>query len=136
MPPASPASRPARAFFIARQIMTSPYKGIPRTAMGRSRLTGGVFPSQHRLSAPIPGHRAGGRVEDMIEMHALTKRYGATTAVSDLTFTVQPGTVTGFLGPNGAGKPVTGFRPLFRRRCRWGVICNPAMRSRSRWLVF
>ena len=43
----------------------------------------------------------------MIEIHGLTKRYGATTAVSDLTFTVQPGTVTGFLGPNGAGKSTT-----------------------------
>ena len=44
---------------------------------------------------------------DMIEIHALTKCYGATAAVSDLTFTVQPGTVTGFLGPNGAGKSTT-----------------------------
>jgi ABC-2 type transport system ATP-binding protein len=44
---------------------------------------------------------------DMIELHALTKRYGSTTAVADLTFTVQPGTVTGFLGPNGAGKSTT-----------------------------
>jgi ABC-type multidrug transport system ATPase subunit len=44
---------------------------------------------------------------DMIEIHALTKRYGSTTAVADLTFTVQPGTVTGFLGPNGAGKSTT-----------------------------
>ena len=43
----------------------------------------------------------------MIEIHELTKRYGATTAVSDLTFTVRPGTVTGFLGPNGAGKTTT-----------------------------
>ncbi len=43
----------------------------------------------------------------MIEIHALTKRYGATTAVSDLTFSVQPGVVTGFLGPNGAGKTTT-----------------------------
>ena len=43
----------------------------------------------------------------MIELHALTKRYGPTTAVSDLTFTVRPGTVTGFLGPNGAGKSTT-----------------------------
>ena len=43
----------------------------------------------------------------MIEIHGLTKRYGATTAVSDLTFTVKPGTVTGFLGPNGAGKTTT-----------------------------
>ena len=43
----------------------------------------------------------------MIEIRALTKRYGRTTAVSDLTFTVQPGMVTGFLGPNGAGKSTT-----------------------------
>ena len=43
----------------------------------------------------------------MIEIHELSKRYGATTAVSDLTFTVRPGTVTGFLGPNGAGKSTT-----------------------------
>src|SRR5215472_5617716 len=43
----------------------------------------------------------------MIEIRALTKRYGQTTAVEDLTFTVRPGTVTGFLGPNGAGKSTT-----------------------------
>ena len=43
----------------------------------------------------------------MIEISALTKRYGSTTAVSDLTFTVRPGVVTGFLGPNGAGKSTT-----------------------------
>ncbi|MGE5288991.1 MAG: ABC transporter ATP-binding protein [Micromonosporaceae bacterium] len=43
----------------------------------------------------------------MIEIRALTKRYGTTTAVSDLTFTVRPGVVTGFLGPNGAGKSTT-----------------------------
>ena len=42
-----------------------------------------------------------------IEISALTKRYGPTTAVSDLTFTVRPGVVTGFLGPNGAGKTTT-----------------------------
>ena len=43
----------------------------------------------------------------MIEVTNLTKRYGATTAVDDLTFTVEPGIVTGFLGPNGAGKSTT-----------------------------
>jgi ABC-2 type transport system ATP-binding protein len=43
----------------------------------------------------------------MIEIHALTKTYGSTTAVADLTFTVRPGVVTGFLGPNGAGKSTT-----------------------------
>lgn len=37
----------------------------------------------------------------------LTKRYGATTVLDDLTFAVQPGRVTGFLGPNGSGKSTT-----------------------------
>ncbi|NUQ98937.1 MAG: ATP-binding cassette domain-containing protein [Streptomyces sp.] len=43
----------------------------------------------------------------MIEVEQLTKRYGPTTAVRDLSFTVRPGHVTGFLGPNGAGKTTT-----------------------------
>ena len=43
----------------------------------------------------------------MIEVNNLTKRYGGTTAVDDLTFAVRPGVVTGFLGPNGAGKSTT-----------------------------
>jgi len=43
----------------------------------------------------------------MIEATGLSKRYGATVAVDDLSFTVPPGQVTGFLGPNGAGKSTT-----------------------------
>ena len=43
----------------------------------------------------------------MIEVNGLVKRYGDKTAVNGLTFTVQPGMVTGFLGPNGAGKSTT-----------------------------
>ena len=43
----------------------------------------------------------------MIEVDHLTKRYGKTVAVNDLTFTVTPGRITGFLGPNGAGKTTT-----------------------------
>ena len=43
----------------------------------------------------------------MIEVHELTKRYGSAVAVDGLSFTVQPGRVTGFLGPNGAGKSTT-----------------------------
>jgi ABC-2 type transport system ATP-binding protein len=43
----------------------------------------------------------------MIEVDHLTKRYGATLAVDDLSFSVQPGRVTGFVGPNGAGKSTT-----------------------------
>jgi ABC-2 type transport system ATP-binding protein len=52
----------------------------------------------------------------VIEVHGLTKRYGRTTAVEDLHFSVQRGEILGFLGPNGAGKTttmrvITGFLP-------------------------
>jgi ABC-2 type transport system ATP-binding protein len=43
----------------------------------------------------------------VIEAHGLVKRYGATTAVDDLSFSVREGIVTGFLGPNGSGKSTT-----------------------------
>jgi len=43
----------------------------------------------------------------MIEINHLSKRYGALTAVDDVTFNVEPGQVLGFLGPNGAGKSTT-----------------------------
>jgi ABC-2 type transport system ATP-binding protein len=43
----------------------------------------------------------------MIEAAGLTKRYGAKTAVYNLSFQVRPGAVTGFLGPNGSGKSTT-----------------------------
>ncbi len=46
-------------------------------------------------------------MEDMITAQNLTKRFGAHTAVDDVSFTIMPGQVTGFLGPNGAGKSTT-----------------------------
>jgi ABC-2 type transport system ATP-binding protein len=46
-------------------------------------------------------------VEGTIEATGLTKRYGETVAVNDLSFSVTPGSVTGFVGPNGAGKSTT-----------------------------
>jgi ABC-2 type transport system ATP-binding protein len=46
-----------------------------------------------------------------IEFRSVSKHFGAVKAVDDLSFTVQPGVVTGFLGPNGAGK-TTSLRML------------------------
>jgi len=43
----------------------------------------------------------------VIEVQGLSKHYGERVAVDDLSFTIKPGTVTGFLGPNGAGKSTT-----------------------------
>jgi ABC-2 type transport system ATP-binding protein len=42
-----------------------------------------------------------------IELAHLTKRYGAVTAVDDLSFSLEPGSITGFVGANGAGKSTT-----------------------------
>ncbi|MEM1448933.1 MAG: ABC transporter ATP-binding protein [Planctomycetota bacterium] len=55
----------------------------------------------------------------MIEVARLTRRFGALTAVDDLSFTVEKGEVVGFLGPNGAGKTTTmrilaGYLPATR----------------------
>ena len=57
----------------------------------------------------------------MIEVQHLTKRYGPTTAVDDVTFRVETGEVLGFLGPNGAGKTttmrvLTGYMPASEGR--------------------
>jgi ABC-2 type transport system ATP-binding protein len=43
----------------------------------------------------------------VIEVEGLTKRYRSALAVDGLSFTVQPGRVTGYRGPNGAGKSTT-----------------------------
>jgi ABC-2 type transport system ATP-binding protein len=44
-----------------------------------------------------------------IEVNGLRKRFGPTLALDGMTFTVQPGQVTGFVGPNGAGKTSLGL---------------------------
>jgi ABC-2 type transport system ATP-binding protein len=54
-------------------------------------------------AATPPAHREGAR----IEVRDLTKRFGSFTAVDNLSFSVDPGRITGFLGPNGAGKTTT-----------------------------
>ena len=58
-----------------------------------------------------------------LEVTGLTKRFGPVTAVDNLSFTVQPGRVTGFLGPNGSGKTTT-------LRCLLGLVTADAGTAR------
>ncbi|MCA5894466.1 ATP-binding cassette domain-containing protein [Isoptericola sp. NEAU-Y5] len=74
----------------------------------------------------------------MITVEHLTKRYGPVAAVDDVSFTVEPGHVTGFLGPNGAGKSTTmrmicGLTPATSGSARvlgvpYGALANPGRR--------
>jgi ABC-2 type transport system ATP-binding protein len=77
-------------------------------------------------------------VEAVVSVRSLCKRYGEVLAVDDVTFSLEPGTVTGFLGPNGAGKtttlrlllglarPTAGEALVFGRRYR--ELAHPARR--------
>ena len=65
---------------------------------------------RHRSARDAPTHGPLLPSLDMgvtIETRGLTKRYGATVAVDELSIKVQPGRVTAFVGPNGAGKTTT-----------------------------
>jgi ABC-2 type transport system ATP-binding protein len=61
-------------------------------------------PADHLPLAVAPAPPRG---EPALSATKLTKRYRDVVAVDDLTFTLEPGTITGFLGPNGAGKTTT-----------------------------
>ena len=63
-------------------------------------------------------------VEPVLEVRGLTRRFGDFTAVSDLSFEIQPGEIFGFLGPNGAGKSTT-----IRMLC--GVLTPSAGEARA-----
>ncbi|GAB3941357.1 hypothetical protein GCM10027614_26540 [Micromonospora vulcania] len=83
-----------------------------------------------------PTGRPPGSVSQVIELHEVTKRYGAATAVHRLTLTVRPGHVTGFLGPNGAGKSTTLRLILGLHRPTSGTVTvdGRPFRERSRGL--
>jgi hypothetical protein len=79
----------------------------------------------------------GGEAMTAVAAEALTKRFGSVVAVDDLSFTLAPGTVTGFLGPNGAGHPADAPRPgradertIVRARQAYADLDRPAL-SRS-----
>jgi ABC-2 type transport system ATP-binding protein len=87
-------------------------------ALARTRSRSGRGPSPHGERPPSapevlvdrrgPLRPAPGFPRDsIVSVVGLTKRYGEIVALEDLTFSLEPGTVTGFLGPNGAGKTTT-----------------------------
>ncbi len=75
--------------------------GVTRPPQGHVSVISGP---ERRLP---PGPRTSRKGSTMIEATHLTKRYGKTVAVNEVSFSVKPGQVTGFLGPNGAGKSTT-----------------------------
>jgi ABC-2 type transport system ATP-binding protein len=75
-------------------------------------------------------------VSSILELHGLTRRFGAVTALDGLSFSVPSGEVVGFLGPNGAGKTtamraIFGLTDLESGSVRWnGALVGPAERRR------
>src|SRR5664279_6020973 len=72
--------------------------------VGPVTLTIGVLASGVSWDC-CPGKRGG--TLTAVAAESLTKRFGSVLAVDDLSFKLEPGTITGFLGPNGAGKTTT-----------------------------
>src|ERR1700753_3244910 len=97
--------------------------------MGSKRTSAHAWMARVTASTATTTQPNGSR-DGRIEVHALTKVFGQTRAVDQLSFTVEPGSVTGFLGPNGAGKTTTlrmilGLvRPTSGRATISGVACH------------
>jgi ABC-2 type transport system ATP-binding protein len=96
------------------------------------------MPRRLPATARRPVCKAARVAEPVVSARSLTKRFGGLVAVEDLSFDLEPGTVTGFLGPNGAGKtttlrmllglaaPTSGEAHVFGRRYR--ALDRPAKR--------
>ena len=92
------------------------YEEDPRASRRSSRWASDPTPAEYGKAAvrrPVSTDAHRGRVRErrcvtpVLSAVELTKRFGDVTAVSDLSFELEAGSVTGFLGPNGAGKTTT-----------------------------
>ena len=86
-------------------------KGSPHVQNRFERRAAARAPLGRTLHGNFPGTyfrpAEKGWSSNMIEVKNLTKRYGTNTALNNVSFTVEEGTIVGFLGPNGAGKSTT-----------------------------
>ena len=82
---------------------------LPAESAGRARQDGRRQPLEHGGSTCVVCSDVvqGGRVDAILEIQGLSKRYGDHVAVDDISFSVPRGSVFGLLGPNGAGKTTT-----------------------------
>lgn len=81
-----------------------PHDGSQATFGDHDMTTNTVSATSER---PAAAEANGGVDRYQLVLEHVTKRYGGSTVVDDLSFTVEPGRVTGFLGPNGSGKSTT-----------------------------
>src|SRR5262249_15446785 len=99
------ADRNPPSAYIPRRI---PCPAVVRdSASWRPAPRAAAPPTVKRVHFTTCTTTSGGTAMSTIAVEALTKRYDTVTAVSDLTFELAPGRITGFLGPNGAGKSTT-----------------------------
>jgi len=95
------------AFWLIRRQGGASQGGAGRGGAGLAGPDSGLPPGLLAIrgaSQPIPPAR---RADGRLVVSGLSKRYGTAAAVTDLSFAVEPGRVTGVLGPNGAGKTTT-----------------------------
>jgi ABC-2 type transport system ATP-binding protein len=106
--PSSARVRPVAEGSTTAETPTGPAPHQEQSVITRAAAGAAGGPRHRRPRRGRSGNRNGtASVPGRIVATGLTKTYGAVTAVRELSFTVEPGSVTGFLGPNGAGKTTT-----------------------------
>src|ERR1700757_3141201 len=94
-------------------------------------------PGEGQRGRPLCGHGAmNGEAQTVLEVTALTKRYGDQPALRDVSFAVRDGEVLGLIGPNGAGKTtllesIAGLLPVDSGGIFWRAQPLPAQRRRE-----